>query len=120
MKQKRCLWSQEKATKKEKQAALGELEDEFDYEYSNSELMSIWKSLRTSMLREVKRSMKQKNYQSLWKFYGPLLFMKATLEKACQKSKEWSDDEKRTVINFYSANPSLWNHKLQDYHDKAR
>ena len=72
------------------------------------------------MLREVKRSMKQKSYQSPWKFYGPLLFMKATLEKACQKSEEWSDDEKRTVINLYSANPSLWNHKLLDYHDKAR
>ena len=38
IKQKRCLWSQEKATKKEKQADLEELEEEFDY--MNTQVLS--------------------------------------------------------------------------------
>lgn len=43
------------------------------------------------------------------------------LRPSIERSKpEWSNDEKRSFINFYNANPSLWNHRLKDYHDRAR
>ena len=52
-----------------------------------------------------------------WRFYQALLFLQPTLDKSCEKSEEWSDEEKR---NFYSQYHELWNHKLKDYHNKSR
>ena len=120
MKKMPCLWSSGKFTKTEKNEAVKELEEEFNYEHTGEELMSVWKSMRASMLREVKRVFKQKEYKSSWKFYQCMLFLKPVLDKMCQKAEEWTDEEKRTLINYYNENPSLWNHKLKDYHDKAR
>ena len=120
MKKMPCLWSSGKFTKTEKNKAVKELEEEFNYEHTGEELMSVWKSMRASMLREVKRVFKQKEYKSSWKFYQCMLFLKPVLDKMCQKAEEWTDEEKRTLINYYNENPSLWNHKLKDYHDKAR
>ena len=120
MKKMPCLWSSGRFTKTEKNKAVKELEEEFNYEHTGEELMSVWKSMRASMLREVKRVFKQKEYKSSWKFYQCMLFLKPVLDKMCQKAEEWTDEEKRTLINYYNENPSLWNHKLKDYHDKAR
>ena len=120
MKEKKCLWGNEKYSREEKQAALTELEEAFDLFYTSTELMSVWKSLRASMLREVKKQRKEPGSKSVWKFYQAMLFLKPTLEKACDKSEEWPEEEKRSLINFYNQNHELWNHKLRDYHDKAK
>ena len=120
MKKMPCFWSSGKFTKTEKNKAVKELEEEFNYEHTGEKLMSVWKSMRASMLREVKRVFKQKEYKSSWKFYQCMSFLKPVLDKMCQKAEEWTDEEKRTLINYYNENPSLWNHKLKDYHDKAR
>lgn len=45
-------------------------------------------------------------------------FLHDTFEASLKK--DWSDEDKQTLINFYSQHPSLWNHRLKDYHDKAR
>lgn len=95
-------------------AALNSLEESFKYQYSSNELQAVWRSLRASMLREVKRVSEKKNYHSQWKFYKPLLYLKPHLEKAIAKADEWEDEEKRLLINYYSESHSLWNHKLAD------
>ncbi len=81
--------------------------------YTVTKLFAMWKSLRSSFLREIKRE-KENQTQSKWKFYKAMAFLKPALES---KTDEFSDKEKRVVINFYNENQSLWNHKLQDYHD---
>ena len=90
----------------------------FDNQYMASELFAIWRSLRASMLREVKWE-RENIIQFQWNFYSVLLFLKPALLCACSKSDEWSDEEKRVVINFYNENPSLWQHRMKDYHDKS-
>ena len=47
IKEKKCLRANEKYSREEKQAALTELEEVFDFVYTSTELMSVWKSLRT-------------------------------------------------------------------------
>ena len=64
MKEKKCLWGSEKYTRAEKQAALKELEEAFDSLHTSSELLSVWKSLRASMLREVKTMRKEPETRS--------------------------------------------------------
>ena len=59
MKEKKCLWGREKNRRAEKQAALKELEEAFDSLHISSELLSVWKSLRASMLRVVEKMRKE-------------------------------------------------------------
>jgi len=60
MKEKKCLWGSEKYTRAEKQAKeLKELEEAFDSLHISSELLSVWKSLRASMLRVVEKMRKE-------------------------------------------------------------
>ena len=93
MKEKKCLWGSEKYTRAEKQAALKELEEAFDSLHTSSELLSVWKSLRASMLREVKKMRKEPESRSTWKFYQALLFLKPTLDtpnvasRCCAKNR---------------------------------
>lgn len=49
-----------------------------------------------------------------------MLFLKPTLDKACEKAEEWPDEEKRSLINFYRQHEELWRHTLKDYHDRSR
>ena len=78
MKDKPCLWSGYlKAGKDEKQAALNDLETTLLV--PSADILALWKSLRASMMRKVKRSRMQDNYQSGWKFYQAMLFLKPTL-----------------------------------------
>ena len=44
-----------KAVKEQKETTLKDLEEHFDFNYTSDELVGVWKSLRASMLREVKR-----------------------------------------------------------------
>ena len=107
------LWNvRVKSSKQQKETALQELEEHFEFKYTSAELMAVWKSLRTSMLREIKRSKTENGYKSAWKFWNLMGFIKPALEKSYQKAEDWNDDEKRTLINFYSQHPSLWNHRL--------
>ena len=108
-----------KALQDQKNEAINKMEEEFDLRYTSAESVAVWKSLRASMLREVKRENNPGDYHSQWKFYKPLLFLKPSLDLLNNKA-EWSDEERRTVANFYQEHPSLWNHKLRDYHDKPR
>ena len=119
MKEKKCLWGSEKYSRAEKQEASSKLEEACGSQHTTSELMSVWKSLRASMLREVKKARKEPGSRSTWKFYQAMLFLKPTLDKVCDKSEEWPNEEKRSVINFYRQYEELWNHTLKDYHDKA-
>jgi len=72
------------------------------------------------MVREIKKTRKEPETRSTWKFYQAMLFLKPTPDKACDKSEEWPEEEKRSLINFYSQNQELWNHTLKDYHDRSR
>ena len=45
-----------KAAKEQKETALKDLEEHFDFNYTSDELVGVWKSLRACMLREVKRT----------------------------------------------------------------
>ena len=101
--------------KKAKEDATSRLVKAFSYQYTANELLAMWKSLRSSMLREIKRE-KENKTQSRWKFYSAMAFLKPVL---CSKADEWSDEEKRIVINLYNEKQSLWQHKLKDYHDKS-
>ena len=101
--------------------AMKKLEETFSsFNFTSAELVAVWKSLRASMLREIKKENESDEYHSQWKFYRPMLFIKPVLDRLNSKAGEWSDQERRTVINFYHQHPSLWNHKLKDYHDKHR
>lgn len=56
MKNTPALWDVNMKTgKNEKKALMRELEEEFELRYTASELMALWKSLRSSMLREYKK-----------------------------------------------------------------
>ena len=68
------------------------------------------------MLREVKRIGKD-TASSQWKYFNQMQFLRPSIERS---KPEWSDNEKHLLINFYNTNPSLWNHHLKDYHDRAR
>ena len=120
MKDKKCLWGSEKANKMEKKTALDDLVQVFAFKFTQADILAAWKSLRASTMREVKRKKNDATHQPTWKFYQPLLYLKPNLDKACEKAEDWQDDEKRTIISFYSQHNELWNHKLRDYHDKSR
>ena len=95
------------------------LEKAFNLQYTSTELTSVWKSLRASMLREVKKQRKEPGVKSVCKFYQAMLFLKPTLDDACDKAEEWSEEGKRSLINFCNRNHELWNYKVMDYHDKT-
>ena len=44
-----------KSAKEQREAVLKELEEHFAHQYTSSELVAVWKSLRASMLRELKK-----------------------------------------------------------------
>lgn len=68
----------------------------------------------------MKKQKKEKSYNVTWKFYQPMLFLNSTLKKAIIKSDEWPDQDKRVLINYYQQHDELWNHRLAEYHDKAK
>ena len=105
-----------KAKKEQKETALKDLQEHFDFNYTSDELVGVWKSLRACMLREVKRIGKD-TASSQWKYFNQMQFLRPSIERS---KPEWSDNEKHSLINFYNTNPSLWNHHLKDYHDRAR
>ena len=41
---------------------------------------------------------------SQWKYFNQMQFLRPSIE---QSKPEWSNDEKRSLINFYNTNPSL-------------
>ena len=110
-----------KSFQEQRDDAMSKLEEAFSCcNFSSAELVAVWKSLRASMLREVKKENESDDYRSQWKFYKPMLFIKPALDRLNNRAAEWSDQERRAVINFFQQHPPLWNHKLKDYHDKQR
>lgn len=77
IKEKGCLWGSEKFTRQDKQAAFQELEEAFNLRFTSNELLSVWKSLRASMLRVFKKTRRE----------PAMLFLKPTLDKACEKAE---------------------------------
>jgi len=41
-------------------------------------------------------------------------------DETCDKTEEWPEEEKHSLINFYSQNQEFWNHTLKDYHDRSK
>ena len=86
MKEKRCLWGSEKYTRQDKKVALNELEEAFNLRFTSNKLLSIWKSLHAFKLREVKKTRKEPETRSTWKFYQAMFFLKPTLLSSSSQS----------------------------------
>ena len=55
---------------------------------------------------------------SKWKFYKELEFIVGDLTKE-KKKTSFTSEEIDDLIDFYREHPTLWNHTLQDYRDRA-
>ncbi|XP_057291198.1 uncharacterized protein LOC130613858 [Hydractinia symbiolongicarpus] len=104
--------------KDKKEAAKIDLVTEFEGAYSCDFLEKAFHSLRSSMLREVKRNAGSEVPSKKWKFYEQMEFIVTDLTKE-KKKAQLSSDELEELIDFYRENPALWNHTLQDYRDRV-
>jgi len=77
-------------------------------------------SLRTSMVREVKRSKGNSQFKSKWHLYDSMLFMKEEILRSLESEDEekWTDEDIEMLINFYKENPLLWDISLQEYRNR--
>lgn len=77
-------------------------------------------SLRTSMVREVKRSKGNSQFKSKWHLYDSMLFMKEEILRPLESKDEekWTDEDIEMLINFYKENPLLWDISLQEYRNR--
>ena len=85
-KEKPILWDtslklSKKAAKEQKETALKDLEEHFDFNYTSDELVGVWKSLRACMLREVKRIGKD-TASSQWKYFNQMQFPRPSIERS--------------------------------------
>lgn len=103
---------------KEKREALkNALVDHFEKEFTMEKLESTFHSLRSSMIREVKKNAGVEVPCKKWKFYTEMEFLVNELTKE-KKKNSFSSDETEELIDFYRAHPSLWNHTLEEYRDR--
>ena len=98
--------------KERREDLKGSLVDLFENEFTIEKLEASFHSLRSSMLREVKKNIGVEVPSKKWKFYAEMEFLVADLTK--EKSEEIED-----LIDFYRENPSLWNHNLEEYRDRV-
>ena len=117
-----CLW--DSTVPQDKQKKLDSSRElAANFKLSVEELKKVFHSLRTSMVREVKRGLKDKKYVSKWKFYKSLEFLKGEIIKGLTPVSQqpmWSDSEIETIIEYYKENSFLWNHHLSDYKDRDK
>ena len=107
-------------TRAQKTTALNAMSLKFSL---NEELKSVKKvlyPLRSSMVREIRRESEDKDYESSWKFYKRLSYMKPDILQNLKQEaeKQWSDEEIITLIELYESNPVLWDHFSQGYRDR--
>jgi len=88
----------------------------FEDKYSEDVLEKTFHSLRTSMLREVKKLDNGIAPKKTWKFFEDMDFLRGDLNK--KKGVQFEADEIERIIDFYRENASLWNHHLGEYRDR--
>ena len=97
-----CLW--DSTVPQDKQKKLDSSRElAANFKLSVEELKKVFHSLRTSMVREVKRGLKDKKYVSKWKFYKSLEFLKGEIIKGLTPVSQqpmWSDSEIETIIEY--------------------
>ena len=103
--------------KQKKEDVKGILVKLFDNTYTADQLEKCFHSLRSSMLREVKKNAGLDVPSKKWKFYSDLEFIIPDLTKK-KTTTSFSNDETEELIEFYRDHPALWNHTLQDYRDR--
>ena len=83
-------------------------------------IKKVLHSLRSSMVREIRREREENGYESSWKFYKRLNFMKEDILRSLQQEadKQWNDEEILKLIELYEGNPVLWDHLSQEYRDR--
>ena len=85
----------------------------FDGKFSEELLEKCFHSLRTSVIREMKKS--ANGNESKWKFYKDFDFLVGSLTK---KKNKVESVEIEQLIDFYRENESLWNHHLKECRDR--
>ena len=75
----------------------------FENKYTEDVVEKTFHSLRTSMLREVKKLENGIIPKKIWKFFDDMEFLRGDLNK--KKGVR--------IIDFYRENASLWNHHLR-------
>ena len=88
----------------------------FENKYTEDVLEKAFQSLRTSMLREVKKLDNGIIPKKIWKFFDDMEFLRGDLNK--KKGVQFEADELERIIDFYRENASLWNHHLNEYRDR--
>ena len=88
----------------------------FENKYTEDVLEKTFHSLRTSMLREVKKLDNGIIPKKIWKFFDDMEFLRGDLNK--KKGVQFEADELERIIDFYRENASLWNHHLNEYRDR--
>ena len=88
----------------------------FENKYTEDVLEKTFHSLRTSMLREVKKLDNGIITKKIWKFFDDMEFLRGDLNK--KKGVQFEADELGCIIDFYRENASLWNHHLNEYRDR--
>ena len=117
----RCLWdsaSPDFLNKKKKHEALKLLASSL--ETTPDCIKKSLHSLRTSMVREVKRSKGNSQFKSRWNLYESMLFMREEILRSLESKEEekWTDEDIEMLINFYKENPLLWDISLQEYRNR--
>ncbi|CAB3999816.1 Hypothetical predicted protein, partial [Paramuricea clavata] len=105
-------------TRAQKTTALNAMSLKFSL--NEESVKKVLHSLRSSMVREIRRESEDKDYESSWKFYKRLSYMKPDILQSLKQEaeKRWSDEEIITLIELYESNPVLWDHFSQGYRDR--
>lgn len=103
-------------SKEEKSELKEELINLFEGSFTEDFLDKNFHALRTAFNRESKKY-KDKEPKKKWKFFDQLSFLAEETERV-EKKTPFELEEKETLIDFFSANPALWNHHLNEYRDR--
>ena len=94
-----------------------ELFHAFEGKFQIDWLEKTFHGLRSSFLREFKKTKEEKYSKKPWKFYKSMLFLKEE-QIAAMKRAVFSMEERAILITFYRVNPALWNYRLDEYSDQ--
>lgn len=103
-------------SKEEKSELKEELINLFEGSFTEDFLDKNFHALRTAFNRESKKY-KDKEPKKKWKFFDQLSFLAEETERV-EKKTPFELEEKETLIDFFSANPALWNQHLNEYRDR--
>ena len=114
-----ALWMTSQAfSREEKTRAVEAMSVKFSL--TEESLKKVLHSLRSSLVREVRRAIEDEKFQSCWKFYRHMSFMKEDIVRSFKQeaAKEWSNEEINTLIELYESHPVLWDHHSKEYRDR--